>query len=40
MTAIKIATYDEYPASCQLVKKLLIQVSAWRVVDVEKIQVV
>ena len=38
--AIKVATYDEFPVSCQLVKKLLIQVSAWWVVDVEKIQVV
>jgi len=33
--AIKVVTYD-FPVSCQLVKKLLIQVSAWWVVDVEK----
>ena len=38
--AIKVAAYDEFPISCQLVKKLLIQVSSRWVVDVEKIQVV
>jgi len=38
--AVKVATYDEFPLTCLLVKKLFIQVSAWWVVDVEKIQVV
>jgi len=38
--AIKITTYDEFPISCQLVKRMLIRLSAWWVVDVEKIQVV
>ena len=38
--AIKIPTCDDLPVSCQLVKKFLIQVSAWWVVDIEKMQVV